>query len=141
MRSSLALRCGALGLALWFCACAGPGARDPLSAGTAKLLLRPGVTTQTEVIEAFGGPNIVTGNAEGVETWTYDRMAYEAHTSSGGANFASGGVATLAGSAVPMVGSAWARSSSATSASRTATLFLYWEQGVLADFKYRTTTY
>ena len=141
MRTTPVFRCAVVISALALFACAGTGVRDPLSAGSAKLLLQPGETTQREVIEAFGGPNIVTGNAEGVETWTYDRMAYESHTSSGGANFASGGVATLAGSAVPMAGSAWARSTSAASASRTATLFLYWDQGVLADFKYRTTTY
>ena len=121
-------------------ACAsGPGERrDPLSAGTAKLVLKPGETTQAEVLETFGGPNIVTGNAEGAETWTYDRMAYDTRSKSGGAAFAGAG---LAGGAVPLAGTAWGRASKTSSSSRTATLFLYWEEGVLKDFKYRSATY
>ena len=50
--------------------------RDPLSAGSAKLLLEKSTTTPDEVMRTFGGPNVVYGNAEGRETWTYDRMSY-----------------------------------------------------------------
>lgn len=74
-----------LALGIGSAGCAGPGAgiRDPVSAGSAKLLLEAGKTTQAEVLEAFGGPSIVTGDAAGHETWTYDRMAYTVSQRSG----------------------------------------------------------
>lgn len=34
--------------------------------------------TQAEVAEALGSPNIVTKDAEGKETWIYDKIASEA---------------------------------------------------------------
>ena len=54
---------------------------------------------QTEVAEALGSPNIVTKDAEGHESWVYDKIASE--VTSGG----SGGYWTLI-----LVGGSWGRS-------------------------------
>ena len=115
----------------------GDWTRDPISAGTAKMLLETGKTSQKDVVEAFGGPNIVSGESDGTETWTYDRMAYTSSSSAGGMLL--GG----AGGGGPGGGGAlvWGHASRSSSSSRTMTLFLYWKDGVLVDYKYRSSIY
>lgn len=48
---------------------------SPLTHGNVTLNLKTGETTQAEVLELFGPPNIATINAEGNEVWTYQRHA------------------------------------------------------------------
>ena len=52
-----------------------------LTAGNVKKEIIKGKTTQAEVINFFGSPNLVTMNSEGQEVWNYSRMSYS--TSSG----------------------------------------------------------
>ena len=111
--------------------------RDPISAGTATLLLKVAKTSQSEVLEVFGGPNIVTGDAAGRQTWTYDRMSYESGSSSIGGAAAGAGAGSSGGGG----GLIWGHAKRASTASRTVTLFLYWEDGVLADYKYRSASF
>ena len=125
-----------------FCALAGCVApmadtRDPISAGSAKLFLEKEKTMQSEVLEAFGGPNIVTGDAGGSETWTYDRMSYVATKRSIGGIAGGGGGGPSGGGG----GLVWGQASSAATGSRTVTLFLYWKNGVLLDYKYRSASF
>lgn len=127
-------------VALLAVGCASPPwkeTRDPVSAGTAKLFLETGETTQAEVIEAFGGPNVIAGGADGSETWTYDRMAYVRRSASGGGIGAAGGIIGT----VPVGGLLWGGASRASSGSRTVTLLLYWKDGVLENFKYRSASF
>lgn len=111
--------------------------RDPISAGTAKILLNKGETRQQEVLEAFGGPNIVAGDADGNETWTYDRMSYISSSKSGGGAGAAGGAWGSGGGG----GLLWGSASKKAASSRTVTLYLYWKDGVLVDYKYRSATF
>ena len=111
--------------------------RDPLSAGSAKILLEKGKTTPDEVMRAFGGPNVVYGNADGRETWTYDRMAYVTSSASVGGAAAGGGAGGTGG----VGGLLWGRASRSASSSRTVTLFLVWQDGILDDFEYRSSIY
>ncbi len=113
------------------------GTRDPVSAGTAKLALKAGETSQTEVLQLFGGPNIVTGDGAGHETWTYDRMSYVSSHVAGGGSVVGAGPAGSWGAA----GLLWGRASKASTSSRTVTLFLYWKQAELVDFKYRSASF
>ena len=46
-----------------------------LTTGQVQLTLHRNQTTQAEVLEAFGAPNLVTVNSEGEEVWTYQRNA------------------------------------------------------------------
>ena len=48
-----------------------------LTAGMAKTKIVNGVTTQSELLEVFGSPNIITKNKSGNELWTYDKVAME----------------------------------------------------------------
>lgn len=61
---------------------------NTLTHGMAQMTLHVGTTTQTEVIETFGAPNITTLDAEGQEVWVYDRQATV--TSSGNSGFSIG---------------------------------------------------
>ena len=47
-------------------------AKNALTTGQVQITLKKDVTTQTEVVEVFGAPNLVTLNSEGVEVWTVD---------------------------------------------------------------------
>jgi hypothetical protein len=53
----------------------GPTDRETLTHGAVQMTLVNGKTTQTEVLEAFGAPNITTLDASGEEVWTYRRHA------------------------------------------------------------------
>ncbi len=52
-----------------------PQAPNNLTHGAVQLKLQKGVTTQNDVIEAFGAPNITTIDGDGREVWTYRRHA------------------------------------------------------------------
>lgn len=51
------------------------GQGNPLTSGQVTLTLRKNQTTQLEVVEKFGAPNLVTSNADGEEAWTYQKHA------------------------------------------------------------------
>lgn len=55
---------------------------SPLTPGMAKRHIIPGQTTQTEVLEIFGPPDLVT-RREGTEVWTYDKISQEVRHGSG----------------------------------------------------------
>ena len=46
-----------------------------LSYGTVTATVKKNVTTQSDLINLFGGPNISTTDAEGLETWVYERTS------------------------------------------------------------------
>ncbi len=82
----------ALFLALFLSGCATthqpstePIGKSNLTAGQVSLTLKKNVTTQAEVVEVFGAPNLVTQNASGEEVWTYQRHATVATASSSSA--------------------------------------------------------
>ncbi|MDK1046385.1 MAG: hypothetical protein QGM45_11975 [Anaerolineales bacterium] len=49
--------------------------RDPLSYGNVTSRIEKGVTTQADLVRLFGGPSISTIDADGTETWVYERTA------------------------------------------------------------------
>lgn len=46
-----------------------------LSYGTVTSQVIKGRTTQLELLQTFGGPNIATTDRDGIETWVYERTA------------------------------------------------------------------
>jgi hypothetical protein len=50
-------------------------ATNNLTIGQVSLVLKKNVTTQTEVVEKFGAPNLVTSNSNSEEVWTYQKHA------------------------------------------------------------------
>lgn len=71
-----------------------PEQKSNLSVGMAKSKIVEGKTTQNEVMEIFGAPNIITVNSEGNEVWNYSKSSYQ----SGGQGSSSGWSILLAGS-------------------------------------------
>lgn len=56
----------------------GIGNSDPASYGMAKKTLKVGTTTQQQVLETFGAPNITTkGTGDVLEVWTYEKVSSE----------------------------------------------------------------
>ena len=53
-----------------------------LTHGNVQMNIKKGDTTQAQILETFGAPNITTVDASGREVWTYQRMASVAQASS-----------------------------------------------------------
>lgn len=53
-----------------------------LSYGAITTRIKKGTTTQAELVELFGGPNIATLDSDGTETWVYEKTASETTTTS-----------------------------------------------------------
>lgn len=70
---------------LWFCllGCATfprtnePAQKSNLTTGTVKKEIIKGQTTQAEILELFGAPNIITKNSNNDEVWNYNKMSFE----------------------------------------------------------------
>ena len=48
--------------------------KSNLTPGMVKTRVVEGQTTQAEILELFGAPNIITRNRDGREVWTYDKQ-------------------------------------------------------------------
>ena len=64
------------------CATTGPTQKSNLTAGMVKKEIIKGVTTQNDILQVFGAPNIITKNRSGNEVWTYDKVSVERSASS-----------------------------------------------------------
>ncbi|HEY9746166.1 MAG TPA: hypothetical protein V6C99_08115 [Oculatellaceae cyanobacterium] len=73
---------------------------SPLTHGNVQRFIRKGVTTQSEVLERFGSPNITTIDGEGNEVWTYQAHASEGQSSAKNVY----GTVALAGAAKRTIG-------------------------------------
>lgn len=58
-----------------------------LTTGKVKMEVKKGETTQAEILQIFGSPNIVTKNRDNDEVWNYNRMSYESAYGSDGGGF------------------------------------------------------
>ena len=59
-----------------------PMSKSNLTSGQVSMTLKKNITTQAEVVETFGAPNLVTQNADGEDVWTYQRNATVANAAS-----------------------------------------------------------
>ena len=114
------------GLLLSGCASVQPVQKGNLTPGMAKTQIVKGVTTQNEILEVFGSPNIITKNKSGNEVWTYDKASVESGTSD------------VYGTII-IAGGAGSRSSSST---RTFTLMIEFnENDIVEDYSYRSSAF
>lgn len=118
--------------------------RDPntLTHGMVQMTVRLHETSQMEVLNAFGAPNITTIDASGQEVWVYDRHATVTSDSSGGFSIGLGigaggeGVGGLGG-----LGFGKRKSRSETS-QRTMTLIIKFDQNkIVSDFRSRSSSF
>lgn len=54
-----------------------PTQRSNLTVGIIKKNIIEGVTTQNDIINLFGAPNIITTNSKGNEVWNYSKSNYQ----------------------------------------------------------------
>ncbi|APL93383.1 hypothetical protein [Sphingobium indicum] len=115
---------------------------NTLTHGMVQMTVRVGQTTQAEVLETFGAPNITTIDGSGQEMWVYDRHATVTADSSSGFSIGmllgagGGGVGGGAG-----LGFGKSKSKS-TQSSRTMTLVLKFDaRKVVSDFRSRSSSF
>lgn len=117
-------------------------APNTLTHGMVQMTVRVGQTTQAEVLEAFGAPNITTIDGSGQEMWVYDRHATVTADSSSG--FSIGMLLGAGGSGVGGgAGLGFGKSKSKSSqSSRTMTLVLKFDtRKVVSDFRSRSSSF
>lgn len=115
---------------------------NTLTHGMVQLTLRVEQTTQLEVLEAFGAPNITTLDAEGREVWVYDRHATVTADSSSG--FSIGMLVGGAGGDAAGIGGLGfgKRKSKASQSQRTMTLIIKFAPDKrVVDFKSRSSSF
>lgn len=115
---------------------------NTLSHGMVQMTLRVGQTTQAEVLETFGAPNITTMDATGQEMWVYDRHATVTSDKSGGFSIGlgigggGGGVGALGGLGFGQ------KKSKSESSSRTMTLIIKFNGAkIVSDFRSRSSSF
>jgi len=121
-----------------------PPKDDPntLTQGMVQMTLRVGETTQLDVLNAFGAPNITTLDGHGQEVWVYDRQATV--TTSGSSGFSIGmligaGGGDVAGGGGLGFGSSKSKS---TQTQRSMTLIIKFGQDKkVSDFKSRSSSF
>lgn len=115
---------------------------NTLTHGMAQMTLHVGTTTQVEVLETFGAPNITTLDAQGQEVWVYDRQATV--SSSGSSGFSIGMLLGAGGGGVAGVGGlGFGKSKSkAAQTQRTMTLIIkFGPDKRVTDFKSRSSSF
>lgn len=101
-----------------------------LTHGNVQMNVKVGETTQAQILETFGAPNITTIDGSGKEVWTYQRAATAAQ-SSANANYWT----------VLLVGGS-NEASGFSSTSRMITLIIKFnEQKIVSDFSSRTSNF
>ena len=108
-----------------------PYQKSNLTFGMIKKNIIKGQTTQAEILNLFGAPNIMTKNKSGEEVWTYDKIAVSKSDKAGGLGV---GLGNASGGTV--VGAmAGAGGSSSSTSSRSMTLIItYGEKDVVKDY-------
>ncbi|WP_397604324.1 hypothetical protein [Sphingorhabdus sp.] len=110
-------------------------AANTLTHGMVQMTLNVGQTTQAEILESFGGPNITSIDGSGQEMWVYDRHATVTSDSSSG--FSIGMLIGAAGGAVGGgAGLGFGKKKSKSSqSSRSMTLIIKFDKNkIVSDF-------
>lgn len=117
-------------------------AANTLTHGMAQMTLHVGTTSQLEVLETFGGPNVTTLDAQGNEVWIYDRQATV--SSSKSSEFSIGMLLGAGGGDVGGIGGLGFGSSKSKSSQtqRTMTLIIkFGPDKKVTDFKSRSSSF
>nr|PZN74195.1 MAG: hypothetical protein DIU57_19500 [Pseudomonadota bacterium] len=101
-----------------------------LTHGNVQMKLQVGVTSQTDVLEAFGAPNITSIDGSGREVWTYQRHATVSQSSS------SSGYWTI------ILAGGGSQASGFEQTQRTMTLIIKFDDaGIVSDFRSRSSNF
>lgn len=123
----------------------GAAAKDQpnmLTSGMVNMTLKVGETSQAQILETFGAPNITTIDGNGAEMWVYDRQATVTSSSSSG--FSIGMLLGAGGGGVAGGGGLGfgKRKNKEESSSRTMTLIIKFDdRKIVSDFKSRSSSF
>lgn len=110
--------------------------------GLVQMTMTVGETTQLEVLEAFGAPNITTIDATGQEVWTYHKHATvsQSKTKSKSFGILFGAVGSVLGGGVG--GGASSTNSGFEQSTRSMILIIKFDkQNVVSDFRSRSSSF
>jgi len=128
---------GAILLCTIGCSSDNPVKRDPVTFSFAKKYLVKGQTTQADVVQTFGAPNIITRSTSGGENWTYEKVAMESSGKAGGIGVLGGGI--IGGAGLLGGGGSYGGYSEKGS-SKTVTLTIYFDdKDVVSDYSVMET--
>ena len=116
--------------------------QNTLTHGMVQMTLRVGETSQGQILETFGAPNITSIDGSGQEMWVYDRHATVTSDSSSG--FSIGMLVGAGGSgAAGGAGLGFGKSKSKSSqSSRTMTLIIKFNDSkIVSDFRSRSSSF
>jgi len=115
---------------------------NTLTTGMVSMTVKVGVTSQADVIETFGGPNIATLDGAGNEMWVYDRHATVSYNKESGFSIGIlGGGGGGGGGAVGGLGFG-SRKSRSSESSRSMTLIIKFDsRKVVSDFQSRSSSF
>jgi outer membrane protein assembly factor BamE (lipoprotein component of BamABCDE complex) len=121
----------------------GIGNSDPASYGLAKKKLVKGKTTQQDVIQIFGAPNITTKGTNGVaEVWTYEKVSsdyVDSQVSVGAGGGLGGGGSSIGGGGGLFGGYGKQKGSSSV---RTVTLIIKFDDNeIVSDYNIMETNF
>jgi len=117
-------------------------AQNMLTHGMVQMTLHIGSTTQEEVLETFGAPNITTIDGQGQEVWVYDSQATVSNAGSSGFS-----IGMLLGGAGGAIGGGsglgfGSSKSNSSSTQRTMTLIIkFGDDKKVIDFKSRSSSF
>ena len=106
--------------------------RSNLTFGMVKSNLIKGQTTQAEIINLFGAPNIMTRNKSGEEVWTYDKISVS--SSEAAAGLALGAGSLSGGNAMGGIAGAGGSTSSTSSRSMTLAITFFSDKDIVKDY-------
>jgi hypothetical protein len=121
-----------------------------LSYGAVTSTVKKNQTTQADLLDLFGGPNISTTDAEGLETWVYERSASQTDAAAssdarnlnaffgGGGNL---GGATIGGGVAGGSRSADDRSRTSTSVRNLTVIIKFNPDKTVRDYSVRQSTF
>lgn len=113
-----------------------------LTTGMVNMTLKVGETSQGQIIETFGAPNITTVDGNGQEMWVYDRQATVSSSSSSGFSIGmllgAGGDGVAGGTGLGFS----KRKAKAENSSRSMTLIIKFDnRKIVSDFKSRSSSF
>jgi hypothetical protein len=126
-------------LLLFFSACASaPRQGSHLTFGMVKKHIVKEQTHQEEILRLFGAPNIITKQAGKNETWTYEKVSYDASQYSGGIGAGAGGIIGTAATG----GVGTFSGSKSSSSTKTMTVMIYFDSNdKVIDYSMMETHY
>jgi len=105
---------------------------SPYTQGNVQINIKKGTTTQAEVLNVFGAPNIATTDGDGNDVWTYQKNAIITQSHESGSFYAT----------IILVGYGTGSSSGFQQSSDTMTLILKFDKNKkVQDFKCMSTSF